>query len=116
MDLQQNCRPISKLDLMKKNILFTALLLLAVSAFAADCEVTERDLIGDWKQDKPGAFFEQMTFQKSGGKHQFDSWRHDRPEISQADWHIQDCLLLIQRSGNQHVTRFKVIGLKSGRL
>jgi hypothetical protein len=75
-----------------------ALALLASSSVAgvAACNVTDGSLLGSWEATGKGAAFEQLAFEREGSTREFNSWRHERPEISQAQWQLQDCQLTIR--------------------
>jgi hypothetical protein len=76
-----------------------ALALLASSAVGATaCNVTDATLVGSWEATGKGATFEQLAFEREGSRREFNSWRHDRPEISQAQWRLQDCKLTIHEA------------------
>ena len=79
--------------------MFRHLLLITVFASAvvqaAPCAVTEPELLGSWEVAGPSRFFEQMAFERSGVQREFNSWRHDRPEISGAQWQLDACKLTV---------------------
>lgn len=76
--------------------LFLFVMLFATSVVrAAPCAVTERDLLGSWGAADHSGFFEQMAFERSGVQHEFNSWLHDRPEISGGQWQLEACKLTI---------------------
>jgi hypothetical protein len=92
-----------------------ALVLLAVSAAAAPaCNVTDRAMAGSWEAEGRGAAFEQLAFELEGSQREFNSWRHERPEISQAQWHLDDCKLTIRESPS--VTQAFTVFLRGNRL
>lgn len=59
------------------------------------CPITEQSLLGAWEHVS-GGFFEEMSFEYSGSKREFNSWLHQRPEISQGTWQIENCMLYIR--------------------
>ena len=71
------------------------LLLFGSTAFAAPCDVRDAELVGGWTATGKWTFFEQMSFEREQSKQQFDSWLHDRPEISQGQWKLDNCKLTI---------------------
>jgi hypothetical protein len=75
--------------------------LFATSAVhATPCAVTERELLGPWSAVGHAGFFEQMEFERNGAQREFNSWLHDRPEISGAQWQLNACkLTIIDSSG-----------------
>ena len=75
-----------------------AFLHLALAAAAAPCNVRERAILGNWQAVGNAAFFEQMSFELEGSQREFNSWRHDRPEFSQAEWRLEDCRLTVRES------------------
>jgi len=80
---------------------FLALALLPLSAAgAAPCNVIDRTLVGSWEAVANGAAFEQLAFELEGSQREFNSWRHERPEVLQAQWHLQDCKLTIRDVSN----------------
>lgn len=79
---------------MLKNFLFVTLFATSVVQ-AAPCAVTERDLLGSWEAAGHFGFYEQMAFERSGVRHEFNSWLHDRPEISGGQWQLEACKLTI---------------------
>lgn len=76
-----------------------ALALHASSAVAATaCNVTDGTLLGSWEATDKGAAFEQLAFEREGSRREFNSWRHERPEVSQAKWRLEECKLTIHES------------------
>jgi hypothetical protein len=67
---------------------------------AAPCAVTDRELLGPWVAVGDSGFFEQMEFERKGVQHEFNSWRHDRPEISGGQWQLEACKLTIRDSSS----------------
>jgi hypothetical protein len=99
----------------------TALLFLLTasgSVMAADrCPAVERELAGAWSRSSDSGFFEEFLLEKDGTTHTFSSWLHQRPELSGAAWGIKDCRLIVTpRHGEFAPFRFKVLGLKQGKL
>lgn len=72
-----------------------------MSAHAADfCEVSDDVLIGTWTIASDGGVFEQMEFTTAGEQNFFNSWLHERPEISNATWTLQNCTLRITKAND----------------
>jgi len=59
------------------------------------CPVSEQTLVGAWERVS-GGFFEEMGFERSGSRRIFNSWLHQRPEISGGTWKIEDCTIFIE--------------------
>ena len=96
-----------------------AVLLLASSQSLASgsCPVVERALIGSWSSASEDGFFEQFTLSTSANSRTFDSWLHERPEISGATWSFKECELVVApKNGGLAPFRFKVVSLKQGHL
>ncbi len=74
---------------------FTCLFATLSFAAMAECRVTEKQLIGAWTQLNDEGFFEEMAFAVNGKQRRFDSWLHQRPEITGARWSLKQCRLTI---------------------
>lgn len=59
------------------------------------CPISEKTLVGPWEQVS-GGFFEEMSFEIAGSNLVFNSWLHQRPDITGGTWKINDCTLIIQ--------------------
>lgn len=94
--------------------LVLSLLVFAVTAGAAPCVARERDLIGAW-QSRNGPF-EQMEFAKDDGKPVFNSWLHDRPEVSGGRWTFANCLLRITSASESANWDLEIISLSAVRM
>ncbi|MBB6184064.1 hypothetical protein [Oleiagrimonas soli] len=100
----------------------TAALLVLWSALGAarataGCPVTEHDLLGAWNVQGKAGFFEAFELEVASGTHVFDSWLHQRPDLSQANWKLEHCQLIVEpRDGDIGTFRFKILGLTNGRL
>ena len=91
------------------------LVLAAAPASAAPCAALSHDLIGAWEtQQGP---FEQMEFTTQDDRQEFNSWLHERPEISGGNWTLSACALQI-RSGraDSDSWQFQVLSLSATRL
>ena len=75
--------------------ILAALLLAPLFAQALSCGVTEASLAGAWQRSGGGGPFEQMEFTTEGGRRVFNSWLHERPDISDGSWSLQSCVLKI---------------------
>ena len=88
---------------MLKNLFFIALFSTSV-VHAATCALTERELLGSWEAVGHPGLFEQMAFERDGIQHEFNSWRHDRPEISGGQWQLETCKLsILDSSGSAQI-------------
>jgi hypothetical protein len=103
-----------KLELMIKQVLGLVFAAYASSSGAAPCNLSAQSLLGSWEGVGKPAFFEQMSFEEEGGKRTFDSWLHERPEVSGAEWDLADCTLTLRESSGSTQT-FRV-SLPRGRL
>ena len=72
-----------------------ALLAAPLLAQAKSCGVTEASLAGAWQRSGGLGPFEQMEFATEGGRRVFNSWLHERPDISNGSWSLQSCVLRI---------------------
>jgi len=79
-----------------------------ISAHAADfCEVSDDVLIGTWTIASDGGVFEQMEFTTAGEQNIFNSWLHERPEISGGSWTLENCTLrIVKRNDPAHALVF----------
>jgi hypothetical protein len=98
----------------------TVLLLLLASTSARSvqsCSVTERDLLGAWSSGGGSGFFEEFSLEKVADSRTFNSWLHESPELSNATWKLENCQLTVTpQHGEFDPFRFKVLGLKNGKL
>jgi uncharacterized protein (TIGR03066 family) len=104
---------------MIKSIVFLSLLLGAsFSASASDCVIQDTHLVGGWKQSSKIADYAVMGFEQEGNERRFDSWRHDRPEVSQGAWKIEKCRLTIWENPSDTKRRmnYTVLELTAERL
>jgi hypothetical protein len=85
----------------------------SVSAAAA-CTVRPEVLRGAWALTNRAGFFEQMEFTSEGGSHVFNSWRHDRPEISGATWSLENCVLRISGPNGRSSSFVYVARMRTG--
>ena len=82
---------------IRAGVLAVAAVLLATPllAQAKSCGVTEARLAGAWQRSGGLGPFEQMEFATEGGRRVFNSWLHERPDISAGSWSLQACVLKI---------------------
>jgi hypothetical protein len=81
-----------------KPLCLSLLLLAAMPSLgraAAPCTVTEQALLGDWQSRAPSAAFSVMQFSAEGTQRVFNSWLHERPEISEGTWSLRHCVLKV---------------------
>ncbi len=84
---------------------------------AGNCPVTERELLGSWGASGNAGFFEEFMLEANDGERVFNSWLHQRPELSGAAWKLENCRLIVMpRRGEFDRFTFRVLGLKKGRL
>jgi len=102
---------------MRKIVAFLALLAASGSAQSTDCPTTELGLVGTWSRASDSGFFEEFSLESAAGSRTFNSWLGQRPEISDATWSLKGCQLVVTpQHGQFGPFRFKVIGLKHGKL
>jgi len=65
-----------------------------------DCTGLEDQLIGVWQNTGGPGFFEAMSFSTDGQSRRFDSWLHDRPDVTDASWSVEGCRLVISTRGD----------------
>jgi hypothetical protein len=72
----------------------------------ATCHVKNQDMIGTWQRVSQDGFFEEFDL---GADFRFNSWLHQRPEVSDASWQLQNCTLKIStQSALDFVYRVKL--------
>lgn len=80
------------------------------------CPVSEKTLIGSW-ENVSGGFFEEMAFEYSGAKQEFNSWLHHRPEISGGTWKIENCTIFIRHPTEEKMSfAFKIVQFHGDRI
>ena len=101
-----------------RHIALVLLLAASTQVLASDkCAVTEHSLAGSWKFVSGTGFFEEFTLSTEASTRRFDSWLHQRPEISGAAWTLKKCELIVTpQSGDISPFRLKVVSLKGGNL
>lgn len=91
-----------------------SLLALSATAGAAPCVASERDLLGAWRS-RNGPF-EQMELVTENGKQVFNSWLHDRPEVSGGSWTLAKCLLQITSASESATRDLEIISWSAFRM
>lgn len=82
----------------------------------SNCPVTGKALIGSWERVS-GGFFEEMSFEQTGEINIFNSWLHQRPEISRATWKIENCVVLISHPTQQEIKfALQVVGAQENQI
>ncbi len=76
----------------------------ALALAASPCTVVEKDVVGAWGRPTGVAFFEEFELAVDDGERLFNSWLHQRPEVSGARWTYADCRLHIEASKNPAMT------------
>ncbi|MFV0679881.1 hypothetical protein [Ottowia sp.] len=96
---------------MKKAIVGLFFSLLTFSSFAQPCPQTEASLLGDWVSTaKEGAPFEVMSIENGPAGKLFSSWLHDAPDLMDAQWAYEGCVLRITHNyDTRWVTELKVV-------
>lgn len=81
------------------------------------CPLAEADLIGAWERRSGPGFFEEMAFGLDGSRRMFDSWLHQRPEISGGSWRFERCTIHMRHPTEEALSVvFRVTGYRNGRL
>ena len=94
-----------------------ALLAAPLLAQSKSCGVTEASLAGAWQRSGGLGPFEQMEFATEGGRRVFNSWLHERPDISDGSWSLQSCVLRISHPTEAALSfTFSARLTRSGRL
>jgi len=100
---------------MQRIAFLISLILLGFTSRASACTATESALIAGWEQASLAATYAVMAFERAGEERRFDSWRHERPEVSQGAWKLDGCSLMIFEEPDEHkrLHAFKVLALTS---
>lgn len=77
------------------SIIATLLFLIPLVASAQQCPVAAHSLLGAWERKSNTGFFEQISFEMDGDQKVFNSWLHQRPEISEGTWKLENCTIFI---------------------
>jgi hypothetical protein len=102
---------------MKQIAIPLLFLLASAPALSAEvCHVTEQQLLGSWSRSGNAGFFEEFSLESSSGSRTFSSWLHQRPELSDATWSLENCELIVTAADGEFPPfKFKV-DLKQGTL
>ena len=101
---------------LSAGVLSVSLAAAMTNAEGSNCTLRPEMLRGAWVQANRAGFFEQMEFTSEGGRNAFNSWLHDRPEISDATWMLEDCVLRIAKDGDNSLSFVYVASMKSATL
>lgn len=94
--------------------LLSAALTLSLAACSTEqavaCDVAEATLLGDWQRSGEAGTFEQFSLGTQDGERRFDSWLHERPEVSAGSWTYQadDCRLAVNGADSNLQWQFRV--------
>ena len=82
----------------------------------SDCSMSEKILVGPWEQVS-GGFFEEMSFELAGSKRVFNSWIHERPDITGGTWKIDGCTLIIQHATEEKMKySFRIVRVQGDKI
>jgi hypothetical protein len=100
---------------MQRTAFLIPLILLLFTSGASACTVKESALIAGWEQASRATTYAVMAFEREGDERRFDSWRHERPEVSQGAWKLDGCSLMIFEEPDEPKRRrvFEVLALTS---
>ena len=80
------------------------------------CPLSEKELLGAW-ENVSGGFFQEMAFERSGSKREFNSWLHQRPEISGGTWTFENCTVHIRHPDEERMRFwFRVVRARGDRI
>ena len=85
---------------------------LPLGAQTEACPVGREALLGAWKLISRGGPFEEMAF--TAGR--FDSWLHQRPELSGARWRVTGCELHVEEANSGFDGRYSLLKMTGNRL
>ena len=96
----------------------TALLfLMSQAASAEQCPITENSLLGAWERKSKFGFYEEMSFGIEGKQKTFNSWLHQRPEISGGTWKLSKCTIFIAHRTEKDISvEFEVLKASKNRI
>ena len=103
---------------MNSKSVFLGVLLAIFTPFvqAKTCNVDENTLKGAWLAANIHAPFEQMEFSTEGTQKVFNSWLHERPEITGGSWRLKNCHLHIAHPSQPNLTYDFTTKLYRGKL
>jgi hypothetical protein len=88
--------------------IFALLLSVLTQPVYASCKITDKEIIGEWQTVNDDGFFGEFEIT---GNHRFNSWLHQRPELVDAAWKLNDCtLIIIDNTQPDFVYQVKLIG------
>jgi hypothetical protein len=76
------------------------------------CQAGKGALLGAWKLVSNGGPFEEMAFTAN----RFDSWLHQRPELSGARWRVTGCELHVKDARSGFDGRYTLLKMTGNRL
>ena len=76
------------------------------------CPAGREALLGAWKLVSDGGPFEEMAFTAN----RFDSWLHQRPELSGAQWRVSGCELHVEDANSGFDGRYTLVKMTGNRL
>lgn len=83
----------------------------------ANCRVLEQSVTGAWALVSRAGAFEQMELSVDNGQRVFNSWLHERPEITAGQWSLKACTLEVRAPSEPALTTsFTVISADGQRL
>lgn len=83
------------------------------SSFAAfACNVKPEMLRGSWEALSRAGFFRQMELSIENGQSEFNSWRHERPEVTGATWTLEKCTLRISKPSDPSMSFAYAVSMK----
>ncbi len=82
------------------------------SSMAVWCESQRENIAGSWSRVGGGGFFEEFSAGPDGS---FESWLHQRPEVSDGSWKLDGCSLAISSASGMRV-EWKLLDLKKNEL
>lgn len=98
-------------------ILIALLFFIPLVATAEQCAITERSLVGVWERKSEFGFFEEMSFEIDKKQKIFDSWLHQRPEISGGTWKLANCTVFISHPTDKNPSiKLEVVKVSKNRI
>ena len=92
-------------------------LLIAFNAVGGGpCRVKNDELVGAWTRVGSAGDFEEFALTREKGQQVFDSWLHERPEVSGGRWLLNDCVLHIESPSDASMSQDYGVSLARGRL
>lgn len=80
------------------------------------CPMSEETLVGPWEQVS-GGIFEEISFELTGSNRVFNSWLHQRPDITGGTWKINDCTLIIQHATQEKMKySFRIVRVEGDKI